>query len=332
MMNKVAINGRFLSRRMTGVGRYAGEVSKRLNSSRIIQPPNNIGQIEGNLWEQIILPGQIKKDEILWSPANAGPWLVKNQVLTIHDASVFDHPEWFRPHFSAWTRLSWKMLARQVKAIITVSNFSRERLKIHLGVSSEKIHAIHNGVGKPFEPQSKIRIDNVRSKYKLNKPYLLFVGTNEPRKNLNTLLPAWKSLNLETYILFIAGGEGSIFAPGSKERTATVPDDDLPALYSGATLLILPSFYEGFGQTALEAMACNTPVITSDIPVFREVFKDAALFVNPHSISGMANAMQNMIDDQSLANTFRERGLQLAKIYSWDKTVQKTQALLESIQ
>ena len=131
MTNKIAINGRFLSRRISGVERYAHEISKRIHPSRVIQPGLQAGQMSGNLWQQLILPTQIKQNETLWSPANAGPWLIRNQVLTLHDASVFDHPEWFKPSFAAWTRLSWRILARRVKAIITVSNFSRKRLEIH---------------------------------------------------------------------------------------------------------------------------------------------------------------------------------------------------------
>src|SRR5688572_20734504 len=115
MTNKIAINGRFLSRRISGVERYGHEISRRIHPSRVIRPRMQSGQISGNLWEQIMLPMQIKPDEILWSPANAGPWLVRNQVLTVHDASVFDHSEWFKPSFAAWTRLSWRILARRVK-------------------------------------------------------------------------------------------------------------------------------------------------------------------------------------------------------------------------
>jgi len=333
MPNKIAVNGRFFSRRITGVERYAHEISKRLTASRMILPGKHTGQISGNLWEQFILPGQIKQNEILWSPANAGPWLVRNQIITIHDASVLDHPEWFKPSFAAWSKLSWRILARRVKAIITDSNFSRERLKIRLGIPDKKIHVIHNGVGKPFEPQPQDLIDAVKRKYKLDKSYFLFVGTNEPRKNLSNLINAWESLNLKTHTLFIAGGKENIFAPTSihANSTAYVSDEELPALYAGATAFVSPSLYEGFGLPILEAMACGTPVIASDIPVFRELFKGAVFFINPQAVSQIANAMQKIIDDQALANTLRERGLQLSKKFTWDEAAHKTQFLLESI-
>jgi glycosyltransferase involved in cell wall biosynthesis len=332
MANKIAINGRYLSRRITGVERYASEVAKRLNDSRVIRPPHRFGRIPGNLWEQILLPAQIERNETLWSPANAGPWVVKNQVVTLHDASVFDHPEWFKPAFAAWARLSWKILAQQVKAVITVSNFSRERLLMHLGVSDKKIHVIHNGVGKPFEQQTKSVIDAVRKKYKLDKPYFLFVGTNEPRKNAARLIQAWERLGLQSHTLFIAGGAGKIFnSTSSKIVTDYIPDQDLPALYSAATACIVPSLYEGFGLPALEAMACNTPLIASDIPAFRETLSDAALFINPLDIHNIANAMQIILDGPGLANTMRDRGLRQAKMFSWDETARKTRSLLENL-
>jgi glycosyltransferase involved in cell wall biosynthesis len=336
MPNNIAINGRCFSRRVTGVERYAREISKRLTSSRIIQPKNNPGRVAGNLWEQIILPTQIRQNEILWSPANAGPWFFRNQVITIHDASVFDHPEWFQPSFAAWTRLSWKILAKRVKAIITVSNYSCERLKFHLGIPEENIHVIHNGVGRPFEPQSQKTIDSVGRKYKLDKPYFLFVGTIEPRKNLPILLQAWESLNLKTHSLFIAGTEGRVFANDegreTRPRQKYISDEDLPALYSGATAFVVPSFYEGFGLTALEAMACGAPVIASNTTALPEILGDAALLIDPKDPVEISNAMQKIIEDRIFANTLRERGLQLTKNFTWDQAARKIKSLLEGIQ
>ena len=331
MKNNIAINGRCFTRRITGVERYSHEISRRLSSARIIQPKNNPGQISGNLWEQLVLPIQIRQNEILFSPANAGPWIVHNQIITIHDASVFDHPEWFKPSFAAWTRLSWKILSKRVKAIITVSNFSRERLIHHLQIPENRIHVIPNGVGKPFEPQSQTEIDAVKTKYNLNKPYFLFVGTNEPRKNLAALIQAWESLNSKTHILFFAGAKGKVFGSSKESHAASVTyisDEDLPALYSGAAAFVMPSFYEGFGLTALEAMACGAPVIASDISAFRELFKDKVLFANPHKSNEFANAMQQVIEDKTLARVLCEQGLIHAAGFSWDESAQKTKEII----
>ncbi len=334
MKNKIAVNARCFSRQFTGVERCAHEISKRIQPIRIIQPRYPHGQVIGNLWEQFILPAQIQENEILWSPANAGPWLVRNQVVTIHDASVFDHPEWFKPSFAAWTRLSWKILAKRVKAVITVSNFSRDRLKIYLRIPTERIHAIYNGVGKPFEPQPAAAIDQVKTKYKIDKPYILFVGTREPRKNLSTLVQAWEGLHSSTHMLFIAGAQGKVFASITNEikNSGYIQEQDLPALYAGATAFVMPSFYEGFGLTTLEAMACGTPVIASNRAAFPEILGQAALLVNPSDPADISNALHKIMNDKRLANQLRERGLEQAAKFSWDETAQKTRLLLGDIQ
>ena len=341
MALKIAINARFQHRRVTGVRRYAQEISKRMEPKpRMIAPKKLTGQISGHLWEQFVLPLRLQKDEILWSPANTSAWMIRNQAVTIHDASVFDYPKWFHPAFAAWTRLSWKVLANRVKAIITVSEFSKERLMHHLKISDQKIHVIPNGVGKPFEPQSNKTIHEIKRKYDLTKPYFLFVGTHEPRKNLGMLIKAFIQLKLSAYDLVIAGDKGGVFAdinPGYGSDAANikflgyVSDIDLPALYSGAQAVIIPSLYEGFGLTTLEAMACGTPVIASNTTSFPEVTGDAALIVDPNKITEIKNAVLKLIEDPDRANTLRESGLRQAAQFSWDKSARKIQSLLETL-
>jgi glycosyltransferase involved in cell wall biosynthesis len=331
---KLAVNARYQHRRIAGVDRYAHEISSRLQiQKRFIKPHRPLGSVAGHLWEQFVLPQLLHMDEILWSPANSSTWSVQNQIVSIHDASVFDHPEWFASVFGAWTRLSWSILAKRAKAIITVSEFSKQRLQYHLNIPAEKIHAVYNGVGEPFKPQSKKRIDEVKEKYGISKPYFLFVGTLEPRKNLKALLEAWKLLNSKTHELFISGGEGHVF-PQPKLQIANskyIPDEDLPALYSGAKAFVFPSLYEGFGLPILEAMACRTPVIASDIEVFREIYGDTIMFINPREPQEIADAMKTMIEDQSLSENLRRCGFQKAAQLSWDESTRKTQAIIKSI-
>jgi len=342
----IAINGRFLTRRVTGVERYAAEISARLNGARIIAPTRPLGQVAGQLWEQLILPARLSHGEHLFSPANAGPWNVRTQTVTLHDASVFDHPEWFRPAFASWTRLSWKILAKQARTILTVSEFSRQRLQLHLKIPDRKIIVIPNGVGKLFALQPTREIQRAKEKYGLNQPYFLFVGTLEPRKNLQMLLRAWEVFNSNQFSLAIAGASGNVFAnvgrngipPRAREsRIANptyaalgyAPDEDLPALYSGATALVTPSLYEGFGLPALEALACGAPVIASNTSAFPEVLGDAALFVNPLDANEIASAMQRIAEDKALANDLRARGLQRAAKFSWDDSARKVEAILQ---
>lgn len=349
---KLAVNARYQHRRIAGVERYADEISSRLQlEKRFIKPIRPLGQVAGHLWEQFVLPRLIEADEILWSPANSSAWSAANQVVTIHDASVFDHPEWFRPAFAAWTRLSWNILSKQAKAIITVSEFSKRRLGYFLKIPDEKIHVVYNGVGEPFKPQSIKSINVVKEKYGILKPYFLFVGTQEPRKNLKALIQAWETADLNGYELFIAGAEsaGHVFnvtnhshsirhaaypfrALSVTYKSATyIPDEDLPAMYAGATAFVFPSLYEGFGLPILEAMACGMPVIASDIPAFREIYGDAAMPVNPQEPMEIADAMRIIIEDRALANQFRQRGFQKAAQLSWDESARKTQAVIEGV-
>lgn len=329
----LAVNARFRFRRTSGMERYAHEISARLKMpKRFIAPSRPLGQAAGHLWEQFVLPVLLHKTEMLWSPANAGAWMVQRQAVTIHDASVFDHPEWFRSHFAAWTRLSWRILAKRAKAILTVSEFSKHRLKRHLGISDGKICVVHNGVAKPFEPQPQKRIQAVKEKYGIKKAYFLFVGTLEPRKNFSTLLQAWQTANLRAHELFIAGAEGKVFAPVTVRvsNTTFIPDEDLPALYSGAAAFVFPSLYEGFGLPVLEAMACGTPVVTSNMTALAELFGDSALLVAPDKPEEIAQAMQTILEDNSLAGSLRERGLKKAGELTWETSAMKTEEILKS--
>lgn len=350
MTPSIAINGRFLTRRQTGVERYAYEISTRLTDARHIAPSRPPGLLAGHAWEQLILPARLRRGEILFSPANAGPWTVRTQAVTLHDASVFDHPEWFRPAFALWTRLAWKILAKQARMIFTVSEFSRVRLQFHLNIPDEKIRVISNGVGKPFEPQSTRAIEAVKEKYNLKRPYFLFVGTLEPRKNLGRLIEAWTRVESH-YELVIVGATGKVFAPADRSAKSTdfapksetsesagriayighAPDADLPSLYSGATALVIPSLYEGFGLPALEALACGAPVIASNASAFPEVLGNAALFVDPLDTNGIAKAMQTLAKDSALANELRARGLPRAAQFSWDDSARRIEAILKSI-
>jgi len=340
-MNRlIALNARFFHRSMSGVVRYAHEISTRLvPPPRTIMPVWRAGQVSGHFWEQCILPLRLHGNEVLWSPANSGPWLLSKQAVTLHDASVFDHPEWFSRAFASWTRLAWRILAKRARAIITVSEFSRQRLIARLRLPSHKIHMIPNGVAEPFKPQSKAEAARIAIKYGLEKPYFLFVGTLEPRKNLARLLEAFGDMNTSAVLLAIAGGRGRVFpnsGPASREIGGSrylghVPDRDLPALYSGAVALVAPSLYEGSGLTVLEAMACGTPVIASNSTALSEVCGEAALLANSRETQALTAAMQNILANSGLADTLRERGLARAAEFSWDATASNTQAVLQAI-
>lgn len=333
MTNNIAINGRCFGRPITGVERYAREISQRLGiRARTISPRNSSSGVRGHLWEQLVLPRRVRTEELLWSPANAGPWVVNRQIAALHDASVFDHPQWFRASYAAWTRLSFRMLAHLSRALITLSEFSGARLSKHVPRAAAKLRVIMPGVGSPFEPQSRASIQDVRSKHALVKPYFIFVGTPQPRKNISLLVTAWQRSCAESHALVLCGGANRLFA-NSKPAASVgyVADEDLPGLYAGATAFVTASHYEGSCLPALEAMACGTPVIAPNSTVFPELLGESALLFEANDVEPLAAALRCIIDDKRLANNLRARGLEHAAQFSWDKAAEAHLRLFDSI-
>ncbi len=325
---QIAVNGRFEGRRIAGVERYASEILRRLDGRvRIVKPRHVLTGLRGHLWEQLILPRLISKNELLWSPANSGPITVANQVVTIHDLTPLEHPEWFVPAYSLLYRSLFPMLAQRVKCVLTPSDFVRQKVMRRLSLSADRAIAIRGGVdGEKFKPTDSSLI---RGRYPLPEKYVLFLGSLQPRKNLSTLLDAWNLIKDEfpKTALGIAGGEGHVFRrvelPGKMERVTLlgyVEEADLPALYSGASVYVLPSLEEGFGLTMLEAMACGTPVIASNGGALPEVADDAAMFVDPRSANQIADALRKLLSDESLRSEFGRKGLARASQFTWEKS------------
>src|SRR5258707_11195222 len=171
------INLRTLGECVTGVQRYVlglvPYMPARLNS---VKPSRALHGIKGHLWEQFYLPTQLKH-RLLWSPGNTGPLGVSRQVLTVHDAAALDHPEWFERKFALWYAAVLPRLIRKVRAIITVSHFSKERIVWLTGVELERVHVIFNGVDQRFRPADPDIVKRVRINFDLTSPYILFVGS-----------------------------------------------------------------------------------------------------------------------------------------------------------
>ncbi len=327
---KIVANGRFEGRRLSGVDRYAAEVTGRLRDRvRLIGPRRPLGRLSGHLWEQVTLPRLLQRDETLWSPANTGPIGLERQVVTIHDLSVLEHPEWFSGEFVLWYRMMLPRLARRARHILTVSEYSRQSIIRRLGLPADKVTAVPNGVNADmFRPR---RAEPARSRYGLPDRYVLFVGSIDPRKNLNRLFKAWeRSGSWREADLVIAGRPNSNFGQVDMSEKGAhvrligyVPDEELPALYSGAMFFVMPSLSEGFGLTVLEAMACGTPVVASRAGALPEVTDGAAIQVDPLSIDDIAAAMQKLTADECLRDDLREAGLRRARRFSWETTARR---------
>jgi glycosyltransferase involved in cell wall biosynthesis len=321
MSREILVNGRFLSRRVTGVERHGREILSLMGDEYRLERTQANGW-RGHLWEQFHLPRQVKQNSILWSPANTGPLVVANQALTLHDLSPLEHPGWFQKSFATWYRLFLPILIRRARVVFTPSMYVKDKICRRFGI--DNIVVTPNGVDRfKFHPVAK------QEKYDLPKKYVLFVGTLEPRKNLVGLLQAWKEVQDEfkEVWLIIAGTYGHVF--GSLRLSAEVErvrflgyveEAQLPGLYAGATVFILPSFDEGFGLPALEAMACGVPVIASDGGALPEVVGDAGIIFKLNNIAGIQAALRGCLANDQLQNSLKNKGQERAECFSWQKT------------
>lgn len=265
-------------------------------------------------------------------------------VLTVHDL-VFRHLPEHHKFLNRWyLNLTLPLYCRRATHIIAVSEWTRSDLIAAYGLPPEKVTVIHEAADPRFRPQSRDAVTRVRARYGLPGRYLLFVGTIEPRKNLSRLLSAFEAIRAEglTDGLVVVGKRGwlttdfftrlalspakdSVFLPGY------IPDEDLAAVYAGAQTLVFPSLYEGFGLPVLEAMACATPVLTSDASSMPEIAGEAALTFDPRSVEEMAESIRRVLSDSELRDRMRERGLDRAARFSWERTAKETEAVYDIV-
>jgi glycosyltransferase involved in cell wall biosynthesis len=331
------VNLRTLGSQITGVQRYLLSLLPHLPPElRLVKPARALQGIKGHLWEQFYLPTQLKR-RLLWSPANTGPLGVSRQVLTVHDAAALDHPEWFERKFALWYSALLPPLIRKVRAIITVSQFSKERIVQLTGVEADRIQVISNGVDRRFQPKDRKTIKETIAHLGLTEPYILFVGSLEPRKNLKMLLETWQMGNFEGATLAVAGTTGRVFqrfqtdsTPKGVRLLGRVDDDLLPILYSGAAGFVYGSIYEGFGLPPLEALACGCPIAVSDIPAHREVCGEAALYFDPFRTEDLLSKLEMLLRfDSSERVSLAEQGFRRAALYRWETAAAQTWKLLQ---
>ena len=346
-MVRTVVNGLYLYQKLTGVQRYASEIvrvwrQQGLAFTICAPPPLVRSAILSHLWEQTWLPWRLPADAVLWAPTNTGPIYTRNQVITVHDGAVLSHPEWFSKAYSIWRSWALPRIMCSAKHVITVSRFAKERLCEWTGIPETKITTIPNGINHDlFRPSSASEVASIREKYTLGERYLLTVGSLDPRKNLGRLIQAWKRVedaDRRDTQLVIAGGGSAHFAAMSLASDSAnvrilgrVPDQDLPALYSGALAFVYPSVFEGFGLPPLEAMACGTPVLTSNISSLPEVVGDAALFIDPYDINDIESGIERLSEDADIRDNLRNKGLARAALFTWEKTADQTWKLLHNV-
>ena len=257
-------------------------------------------------------------------------------VFTVHDLSLSSHPEWHPEERVKFFNHYAGEAFKYADFIVTPSEFSKLEVLKYFEFDNRKIRSVYWGYDREvFYPRSKDEITKVCDKYKIKGDYLLCVGTNDPRKNLKGVFEAYKNLDSEISLV-IAGWSGWDKTNGVDSQnkiifTGHLSDEELTALYSGAAALVYPSFYEGFGLPALEAMACGTPVITSDCSSLPEVGGDAVQYCNPNDIKSIQRAIEKVIKDPSLQEDLRKKGLARAKEFSWEKSAEEYLEVFEIV-
>jgi len=285
------------------------------------------------------------RPDIFFVQFNA-PWRVPCRVVNaIHDLSFVHYPETFRWYEAARMKLTTRRSATAAAHVITPSESSRQDVVDTYKLPAEKVTAI------PLAASDKFRSDidpetiaEIRARYGLPGEFILGVGSVQPRKNIIRLIEAYASLltRRELPPLVLAGRLAWLYnnsvSAAAKNRVAEhvrflgfVPDEDLPPLYSAATVFVYPSFFEGFGLPPLEAMACGTPVITGDRTSLPEVVGDAGIMVDPYDVNAIANAIERLLADDALRSELSRRCIDRASKFSWQKTARQTLNVFEQV-
>jgi glycosyltransferase involved in cell wall biosynthesis len=281
---------------------------------------------------------------VLWVPAHVIPAIHPRSVVTIHDLGYLHRPEGHTDRQRRMLHLTTRWSARAASAIIAISQATRNDLVEHYGVSPSRISVIPHGVADHFTPADPLAIADLRRQLDLRRPFVLAVGTIQPRKNYDGLAKAMEILKARGFPhqLVIAGKPGWLSETVREAITDTrighdvrfldyVPSAELPTLISAASVVAFPSWYEGFGLPALEAMRCGTPVVASNRGALPEVVGDAGLIIDPSSPESMASAIEQMLTSDAFANDVRQRGLKRSAEFTWEATAARTLTLLRNV-
>lgn len=275
---------------------------------------------------------------------------VKGKKITIvHDMAHLVCRETVRLKNRTWLDLTLKQSCRRADVVMTVSEFSKSEIVKYLKVSKAKIRVMHPGVDLELfhNRYAKEQIDAAKQKYGIVGEYLLYLGTIEPRKNIQRLIEAYEILvkrqttdNLPKLVL--AGGKGwlcdDIYQAAQKAElqdkvlfTGYIDEEDSPLLLSGAKFFCFPSLYEGFGTPPVEAMACGTPVLTANVASMPEILGDHAEYVNPFLAEDIAAGIEKMLLDEQLLEEMSQKGLEYVKRYDWVNSVRQLKEIYESL-
>ncbi len=369
---KIAYDGSGLTPPLTGVGNYIHQLLTHLlqidheNSYWLLshRRPRLTAAINRNgnaawapmhfpnrlVWMQCLLPLAIRalRPDVVHFPNFVAPLASgSNLIVTVHDVSLLLYPQLSPPRQRLLMRPFIQPSARRAAAIITVSAQSKREIVQTVRVRPEAVHVIYEAAAPIFHrPVSVAESERRLAGYGWNRAarHLLYVGTIEPRKNLEQLVRALQRLHRQgerahLWIVGRAGWQAAALTQRAREcglaqfihLTGYVPTADLRAFYELCDAFVFPSLYEGFGLPVIEAMACGMPVVLSDTPVLREIADKAAWHFDPNVESSIANALYTVMSDESLRTELRTRARVRAAQFSWERAARETLALYESV-
>jgi glycosyltransferase involved in cell wall biosynthesis len=316
------------------------------NFHYIVCSVNPARPIVRRLWELTVFPGIVNKHNlnILHCPINILPAFIKcPSIVTFVDCQYFHQPSQNNLLRRYFNKVFMRLSAHRAEAILTISNSVKDDILRYLGAKEESIYTTHLGQDFSDVPRDEKKIESLRQKLSLTRKYLLFVGFPQYRKNLVRLTKAFGqacSRLDETIDLVICGdllhtkGESDYLNTFKAAAEAGVQDrlkfinylerSDLHTLITGAEVFTFPSVYEGFGLPVLEAMACGTAVMVSDIPVMHEIAGDAGFYVNPYDTNDIASGIETLLKNHALRRCLSAKGTVIACRFTWHDMARKT--------
>ncbi|MGH7764675.1 MAG: glycosyltransferase family 4 protein [Candidatus Dormibacteraceae bacterium] len=349
---RLVVDGSGLERPRAGVGVYTTQILHAMAVDRpdcrmtVFGPPGGFVQVPEATYRplpqtrlvgrHIQWPAAIRRmnPDAYFGPAGALP--LRNvgapSVITVHDLAIYRNSSWFPGRQPLSTRLVVPRSVLRADVVIAVSENTAQDIVQVFGIERGRVEVVPHGVSPSFRPMDTHELARARSRLGLPERFILFVGTIEPRKNLETLMEAWAMMR-DRPDLVVVGSWGWLYesirermarlGPGLRHVDSLDPSD-LPAVYNLARVLAHPAWYEGFGLPPLEAMACGTPVVVSDRASLPEVVEDAGLVVPADQPEAWRKALENVIGDTELAAQMRRRGILRAAQFSWPRAARLT--------
>lgn len=360
-MDKILFNGLLYSKFGAGISNYtknlvdnmiskdnidfmlSKEVEEKYDSYKNVRFIDEINSSKSRIiYEQLRALNDYKKYEIIHFPDYSTPVLSKcKKVATIHDMAFFTVKECYTKGQVATKKFLLDRTVKNADKLICISKFTYNELKRYYpNVDDDKVEIIHNGFNKPLINYKDVSLD----KFNLDGDYILFVGTISPSKNLVRLVEAFREVkNIKKDLkLAIVGKNGWKFDEVYKKVeelnlkkdiifTGYVSNDELETLYKQSIFVVYPSLYEGFGLPPLEALSRKKSVLSSDIPVLKEILGESVFYFNPYNKDDMVKQILNLIDNENYRNSKIELALKTVNLYSWEKCAQQTYNIYEEL-